>query len=211
MELSLLAFSIILSIVTWKLLWQPSILDHTRDKLFNLREEVRAQFLADGYGTAHPLYRKLRDLLNGHLRYTEEATFVRMILSMRSLAANPLLANELSKSFRRSFRTDDRALEAYVQSVLNRAAIISMNHAVLQSALAMLIVSAVLVAKALRAFLTWAQSKSKNANPMRHVRVAALAAACTTAFPAAMVSVLAQIGIGRTIAQTAMNEAALHT
>jgi hypothetical protein len=64
---------LIMLFVVWKYMIQPTLIDHFRDKLFDLRDSVREHFLQRGE-LGSPEYRQLRDLLNSHILYIEKAT-----------------------------------------------------------------------------------------------------------------------------------------
>lgn len=65
------AAGVLLLILVWKMMLKKTILDHHRDQLFDLRDELRERYLKEGMDLGSPVYRHLRDLINGYLRYTE--------------------------------------------------------------------------------------------------------------------------------------------
>ena len=57
-------------ILIWHFVAKRTVLDHTRDKLFDLRDQIRADHLANGWGLENDAYKNLRKMLNAYLRYT---------------------------------------------------------------------------------------------------------------------------------------------
>lgn len=114
--LSLLGFWL-----AWKFIWQPTLLDTTRDQLFDLRDKAREWFLKNGYGLDNPTYRALRRLLNSHLRMTETVTFSRFLLFLHFESALKDIDEQLETRIEQEFSTPDRKIERYVQKVRNRA------------------------------------------------------------------------------------------
>lgn len=80
MELVILGFNVLILMVLWKFMLRRTILDHSRDKLFDLRSELRSTYIAKGWDLNSPTYKRLRDLVNGHLRYTEDMSLSRAIV-----------------------------------------------------------------------------------------------------------------------------------
>lgn len=85
LELSLFGVGALCLVLSWHFVLRPSLLDDTRDRLFDLRESVR-DFFASRDQLSHPAYVDLRNLINAHLRYTEEITFVGFLFKMHCYA-----------------------------------------------------------------------------------------------------------------------------
>lgn len=114
--------AILLALLSWWFAYKPSLLDKTRDELFDLRQEIRDYFLQSGRGLDHPMYAALRNLINGHLRYTESLTMSRFIFWVHWHGKHPQKAEQLRLRVEAPFQTDDRELAAFVMNVRVRAA-----------------------------------------------------------------------------------------
>ena len=68
MELIFFGINILLVMAVWHFMLRPSILDHSRDRLFDLRDELRFSFLENNWDIGSASYKRLRDLVNRHLR-----------------------------------------------------------------------------------------------------------------------------------------------
>lgn len=105
----------------WKFVWLPTILDATRDKLFDLRDDVlKGYFVKNGISFDHPTYVKLRNLLNGHLRHTESVTIWEVIFVKRCMDGNPALRFAEIEAI---FQTDDPKLQALVDEIRFKSAV----------------------------------------------------------------------------------------
>lgn len=72
MEHFLLGVGLIALQWLWTFVFKATMLDHARDKLFDLRDNLRQSFIEKGWDISSDAYRHLRDLCNGYLRYTED-------------------------------------------------------------------------------------------------------------------------------------------
>lgn len=134
-EMTLLGLGLLLIMVTWKFMLKPSLLDSTRDQLFDLRESVREHYIKTGKGLSDPSYVALRNLLNAHLRFTEQITFLRVIFAIT-------WRNEHAEAFAAMHRDFDKTLEAqsaetqkYVQGVRLNASVAMLDYAAKSSLL----------------------------------------------------------------------------
>ena len=118
----MLGIAILLALSSWWFVYKPSLLDKTRDELFDLRQEVRDYFLQSGRGLDHPLYAALRDLINGHLRYTESLTMSRFVVWAHWHSKHPTEAEQLRLRGEAPLQTNDRELAAFAMNVRLRAA-----------------------------------------------------------------------------------------
>lgn len=114
--------AILLTLSSWWFVYKPSLLDKTRDDLFDLRQEIRDYFLQSERGLDHPLYAALRDLINGHLHYTESLTMSRFIFWVHWHGKHPHEAEHLRLRVEAPFQTDDWELAAFARNVRLRAA-----------------------------------------------------------------------------------------
>jgi len=124
MELIVTAVGILLLLLAWRA-WKKTVLDDTRDRLFDLRDGAREWFLVKGYGLNHPMYRQLRDLLNAQLRFTEHIRFIGLVFFSWRVPAKTV--EVWHRQFDGKFGTADRELQLYIQQT-RRLAIRSMQR-----------------------------------------------------------------------------------
>lgn len=114
----------------WKHMWRRTLLDTTRDRLFDLRDGARVWFLENGYTLDQPTYRALRRMLNCHLRHTERAT----LLSFISYSVAKQIFHDydalLDEKINAEFTTTDPQIAKYVSDVRSNASYILLNHMV---------------------------------------------------------------------------------
>jgi hypothetical protein len=83
--------------------WKKAALDDCRDKLFDLRRSLRDYFHERGE-VGHPLYRELRDMLNSHIRFTEQYTLLTVLIVARNVKS---LAQARSTSLISKYENSD--------------------------------------------------------------------------------------------------------
>jgi hypothetical protein len=118
---TLLGLNILLVIFVWKCMIKKTILDHYRDKLFDLRKEVRDHFVAHEIPLSCDTYKNLYDLLNAHLRFTEDITFSKFIFLESELKNNDSLKEFLKNQLDSKFKTSDEQLDAFVKDIRRRS------------------------------------------------------------------------------------------
>jgi len=106
--------------VVWRFVVQKSLLDYYRDKLFDLREEVRAFFLKHESLEAHS-YALMRGLLNGQIRYLDRASMVRLAAVQHYLEQNPEARAILTEESDIFYAETDPEVRKYLDSVRVRA------------------------------------------------------------------------------------------
>lgn len=161
MQTTLLGIGIALVMLSWSYMWRPTVLDSARDKLFDLRDNsVRAYFIERGLGLDHHVYKGLRELLNGHLRYTESLSFFGFISIAAWTAQNFDLDKARRQEIDAKFKTDDPALESLVKKVREQSALIMIEYMIESSIVALtmaiigwVIMDAVTFAKSAKRFL----------------------------------------------------------
>jgi len=121
MTLIMLGVNILLLIAVWKFMVRKTILDNSRDQLFDLRDEVRATFVANGWDMDSPIYRSLRNLLNGHLRFTEEFSIWKIVFFNNSVRHQKNLTDQMRIQFEKVFSVDEPKQKEFVLSIRRRA------------------------------------------------------------------------------------------
>lgn len=127
--------NVILLIVVWNFMLKKSILDHYRDQLFDLREEVREFFIKNEIPLDSPAYKNLRDLFNAHLRFTEKITFMRFIFLEVKIQENKELQLFLKAEIEKQFDTTNPKLKEFIPQIRGKAKLILLNHMVNSSGL----------------------------------------------------------------------------
>lgn len=113
---------------------RKTVLDHHRDKLFDLRDRLRATYVERGWDLDSPMYRKLRNLTNGYLRFTEEFAFVPFTLLEREVKERPAILQSLKQHLEREFSTKDAELLAFVQEYRAEARFVMIGYMICSSA-----------------------------------------------------------------------------
>lgn len=121
MTLFMLGVNILLLIAIWKFMVRKTILDSSRDQLFDLRDEVRATFVANGWDMDSKIYRNLRNLLNGHLRFTEEFSIWKIVFFNNSVRHQSNLTDQMRSQFEKVFAVDDPKQREFVLSIRRRS------------------------------------------------------------------------------------------
>jgi len=105
-------------LLAWKA-FSHTLRDLVRDRLFDLRDEVRERFPKEGWGLDDPLYAELRKLINAHIRYIERCRFVGLLYLVFSgnKGKLELAAQELEERLRSTNPEQD----IFIQSIRNKA------------------------------------------------------------------------------------------
>ena len=126
-------------ILIWHFVAKRTVLDHTRDKLFDLRDQIRADHLANGWGLENDAYKNLRKMLNAYLRYTEIYSIWKIISLHRNLSKNPHLTEFVRKKINTSFATKNEKQAQYIQLVREKAFVILTEFSICYSGLLIVI------------------------------------------------------------------------
>lgn len=125
--------SILTLLFVWKFLWQRTLLDTTRDTLFDLRDDSRQWFIDNGYSLEHPIYVTLRNVLNCHLLNTENVSMIRFLSYIISRNKNKDYDEILEKKISSSFETDDKKILEYIDKVRFQAGAVLLLHMIKKS------------------------------------------------------------------------------
>jgi len=136
--------NIILGMIIWKYVLKPTILDHFMDKLFDIREGVRDYYVSSGIPLDHVTYKNLRDLINGHLRFTEHASFS-MVCYYSEVVKKKKLDKAIGRSLDKKFKTGNKELAAFIKETRQEAAMVLLDYMVLSSFFAVLLVLGIAV------------------------------------------------------------------
>lgn len=133
MELITLGIGGLLLLAIWHFALKKAILDDHRDQLFDLRDELRGVFLEKGWAMDSRLYRHLRDLINGYLRFTERYSFAEFNWIESELKSDPVLRAAMKEKFDEKFLTQDNDQQVYVRDLRARAVKVMMNYMIVSS------------------------------------------------------------------------------
>jgi hypothetical protein len=118
---------ILVVLFAWRHIATPSIVDHYRDKLFDLRAEVREHYLDQPDGLTSPDYKLLRDLINAQILFIEKVSIFAVVHLLAMSKADP----EASDAFRTTSvaRLEREPVGSYVHSTRMRSARIVLEFA----------------------------------------------------------------------------------
>ncbi|MNR96002.1 hypothetical protein D3C72_271410 [compost metagenome] len=133
MELFLIGVNVLLLMLIWKLMVRKTILDHYRDKLFDMRDQLRVDFQKNGWELSSPTYKNLRDLVNGYLRFTENYSFTQFVFLENSVKQSKELQTELKGKLDRKFNVKDPAEAAFILAFRRSAVQTMMSYMILSS------------------------------------------------------------------------------
>src|SRR4051812_13549865 len=103
MDLILFCINILLIMVIWKFCIRKTVLDHHRDALFDLRDELRKTYIDNSWTLDDPTYKHLRDLINGCLRFTENYSLIRFAILHAQIQYEDELKKYLKEKFEKEF------------------------------------------------------------------------------------------------------------
>lgn len=128
------AFNLLLLMVVWEFFAKKTILDYHRDKLFDLRREMRVAFLEkDALGS--PVYKELRELINAQISLTENLSILQYILWDVNLKHKPELRALIEKENERRFSSDREDISKLVKEYRHKSAEICTSYMVFSSLL----------------------------------------------------------------------------
>ena len=84
MDLLLTGIALLGVLLTWRYIWRPTMVADTRDRLFDVRDDLRATFAAVDK-LDHPDYLAARSLLNAEIRYIERSSLIASSVALSML------------------------------------------------------------------------------------------------------------------------------
>ena len=141
MTLVFLGLNILFIMGAWHFVVKKTLLDHTRDKLFDLRDEMRSTHLEQGWSIDTELYGNLRSMINAYLRDTENYSVWQVMALRAGLSKHESsgLREHLVARIDANFKADNHAQQIYVASVRRRAGSALTRFAVYNSGLLVLL------------------------------------------------------------------------
>ncbi|MGK8222250.1 hypothetical protein ACRS2S_19700 [Achromobacter xylosoxidans] len=202
-ETTLLGIGILVLMATWRWMARPTYLDQARDQLFDLRDDcVRPFFLRHEKGLHHPQYIALRNLINGHLRYTESVSLLGFVAMVIWMSRNVDAARVLQSRHEAVFDTDEIEVQKFSEETRRRATWIMLGYAIKTS----LIGRTVLLVFSMRSIMStcWASLKGLALGRIPLAAVTAASVATMSGIAAHLVP-----EVGASAAQSALEERAL--
>lgn len=144
MQLFLVGVGILAIMMVWHFMLRRTILDHHRDALFDLRDDLRAKYIRNGWDLGSPTYIRLRSLLNGYLRYTEEYSFWQFNHLETLARKDPTFQAHLIGKFEKTFATDNQELAELIADFRAKALHVMISYMIVSSG-PLVILTAVLV------------------------------------------------------------------
>jgi hypothetical protein len=165
MEAILLGVGIIFMVAGWHFVWMPTVLDSSRDKLFDLRDQtVRDYFVQKGIPLDNNIYQELRTLINGHLRHTESLTFFGFMSMLVWTAKNDEISSEIRERIERRFDSANVELKVLAEKTREQAARIMIEFMIESSILAMSLVLIGMIAMFIQLMWKYISSSFKATN-----------------------------------------------
>ncbi len=130
--------NVIFTIIIWRYLLRKSILDHYRDKLFDLRDDVRNYYIANHIPLSDETYKNIRDLINSHLRFTEKMSLVEVIFFSKAIDDDNELKNYIKNNIDNKFKTSDKNLNSFIKETRDKSSLILFDYMVFSSPLLIL-------------------------------------------------------------------------
>jgi hypothetical protein len=131
-EMFLTGLGLLCLMLTWRLVWCPTVLDTARDALFDVRDVTLYEYFSqDGRSLSDPMYATLRNLVNSHLRHTESLSIGQYVLMQAALKKSPALSAFLVQERERRFTAGTPELQKIVDEVRflsTKAMLIYMVH-----------------------------------------------------------------------------------
>jgi hypothetical protein len=145
---------------------RKTLLDHFRDQLFDLREDLRSYFVSNGLGLDHPMYRSGRDLLNNHIRFTECYSLLGYAFYIRGLRNSPTLMEHFRREFLQRLSCKDPLVTTKLNHIRGKATVVLMHYMFFTSTVGVLLFVAIFPFSFVKNFiLVWRARKNSLVHP----------------------------------------------
>lgn len=131
-NVTLFGINMLLVAIVWKYVFKPSVLDHFRDRLFDLREEVRSFYICNNLSLKEKTYKNLRNIINRHLRFMEQLSLMEIIYfgyKIKRTGLRPYIKRTIDKEF----QTENNHLREFINDVRRRSIIVLTHYMILSS------------------------------------------------------------------------------
>ena len=157
--ISLFFVSVIALWGAWACL-RKSMLDTSRDCLFDLRESVRETFIRKGWGLDSIEYKRIRDLINCAIRYAEDRTLFKVIRINRIISRNKTVSKSLREFKKEVLSSQNPEIESYLKKTYGMLSNEIFMHLLLSTApIAALLFTIGVIHKLLRPFVVFSNQR----------------------------------------------------
>lgn len=132
MSILITGLNCIAIIVIWQFFLKKTILDHHRDRLFDLRHKVREHFI-DKKSLEHPAYKEIRSLINNQIHMMESITLTKYMYWSRALSRNAVLKGQIDADISERFRCQDAELSQFLNAARKESSEICVSYMVCSS------------------------------------------------------------------------------
>lgn len=133
MELILTGIGMLLVHVMWKYMLKRTLIDTHRDRLFDLRDNLRDTFNENNWDLNSEIYKRMRDLLNGYLRYTHRFSYSEFNYIESTIKQNKELQQAMKERFERNFQSNSEAQTEYIAQLRYDARQVMMSYMITSS------------------------------------------------------------------------------
>ena len=113
-------------LIVWSKFWQWTYIDSSKDKLYDLKSEVRSYFMNRGMPFSHPIYQALTNLIDTQISYVSHFT-VGTLLTW-TFIEDPKVLTRVRDEISKMFTSDDAALTEFTDRVRSQAISILIVH-----------------------------------------------------------------------------------
>ncbi|MFT3870458.1 MAG: hypothetical protein QM715_18570 [Nibricoccus sp.] len=138
-EQLLFGFGILLFLFVWNKMIRRTVLDHHRDKLFDLREKVRSFYASREHGLADKTYINLRVLVNNQIRFLDTVSIYRLSLIDRQIKTNSELRQCINEMLTEKFATENKEIAEFIQKARKEAYYTVLSYVIFSSVFASLL------------------------------------------------------------------------
>lgn len=133
-------------------LYRRVMLDDYRDRLFDLRSELRDYYLRNGISMDSSHYIAMRRLLNGYIRYLEDNRFTTLVYFAHMLKKRNVNVDEIVEKLERSLKSGIPDVDIFTKSLRHKAVRITQQY-MLSTSCTVLVLSLAVIPAALAQFL----------------------------------------------------------
>jgi hypothetical protein len=87
-DYTLFGLNVLILLTVWRLCFKPALRDFVRDRLFDAREDLRAQF-DEKNALDHQCYQFLRGFLNHHIRFIDDQSLIKTLHFQATIQQHP--------------------------------------------------------------------------------------------------------------------------
>ncbi len=131
-EVVLAAFNILLLMLIWECFLKKTLLDTHRDRLFDLRCELREKF-AQKKALDTEAYKQTRELINAQIALTENLSILQYVLWSEAIKEKDEIKLYIEKKNHYRFAIDDEELSKVIEQTRIKASHICIDYMIFSS------------------------------------------------------------------------------